>query len=63
MKNLTVAALLAVFAFPALAGSLAPVEVEPELIVVEKESASSVSPLLVVGLLVVIGAIISQQED
>jgi len=63
MKTLSSAVAAMCIAFPAVAGSLAPVEVEPQPIVVERESTSSVSPLVIIGLLVVIGAVVSQQND
>ena len=63
MKILNSAVLAALIACPAFAGSLAPIEVEPQPIVVERESTSSMSPLLIVGLLVVIGAVVSQQNN
>ncbi|MEO8529834.1 MAG: hypothetical protein ABI459_01310 [Deltaproteobacteria bacterium] len=63
MKTLLSATLAIMIAAPAVAGSLAPIPVEPELIVSEQPAASSVSPLLVIGLLVVIGAVVSQQND
>jgi hypothetical protein len=62
MKTLAAVALSAFVAFPSFAGGLAPVEVEPAPIVVE-ESGSSVSPLLILGLLVLIGVLVTRNND
>ena len=62
MKKLAVLAVSTFVAFPSFAGGLAPVEVEPAPIVVE-ESGSSVSPLLILGLLVLIGVLVSRNND
>jgi len=49
-------------AAPALAGGLAPTVV-PETEVIETKPASSVSPLLVIGLLILVGVLVSRNND
>ena len=63
MKTIATAVGASVLAFSAHAGTLAPVEVEPAPIVVESGPASSVSPLLILGLLVLIGVLVSRNQD
>jgi hypothetical protein len=57
---MTLIALLA--ASTAHAGGIAPVVVE-EVPVVEAKPASSVSPLLILGLLILIGVLVSRNND
>jgi hypothetical protein len=61
-KILMSAALSGLIAGQTLAGGLAPVVVE-EVVVEESKPASSVSPLLILGLLVLIGVLISRDDD
>ncbi|MEO8617240.1 MAG: hypothetical protein ABI600_19040 [Luteolibacter sp.] len=63
MKKISVLALLAVMSgTAAFAGGIAPVIVE-EVPVVEMKPASSVSPLLILGLLILIGVLVSRNND
>ncbi|MEO8529833.1 MAG: hypothetical protein ABI459_01305 [Deltaproteobacteria bacterium] len=52
----------AVTATSAFAGGIAPVVVE-EVPVVETKPASSISPLLILGLLILIGVLVSRNND
>jgi hypothetical protein len=61
-KILMSAALSGLVASQTVAGGLAPVVVEPAPVIVEKP-ASSVSPLLILGLLVLIGVLVSRNND
>lgn len=62
MKNIVAASLIAIMgAGSAIAGGLSPVVVEEEVVV--EKAASSVSPLLILGLLVLIGVLISRDND
>ena len=54
---------LALTTSSALAGGLAPVIVEDDVEVIEQDPASSVSPLLIIGLLILIGVLISRNND
>ena len=54
---------LALTTSSALAGGLAPVIVEDDVEVIEQDPASSVSPLLVIGLLILIGVLISRNNE
>ena len=63
MKKISALALAAMTAASsAFAGGIAPVVVE-EVPVVEDKPASSVSPLLILGLLVLIGVLVSRNND
>jgi hypothetical protein len=63
MKKISALALAAMTAASsAFAGGIAPVIVE-EVPVVEDKPASSVSPLLILGLLVLIGVLVSRNND
>jgi hypothetical protein len=63
MKNILAVLSIVAFAAPAVAGNLVPVEIEPAPIVVENKPASSVSPLLILGLIILIGIAVSQNDD
>jgi hypothetical protein len=62
MKKLSAVVLAAALtASTAVAGGLSPtIDVVP---VVKKEPASSVSPLLIIGLLVLVGVLVSRNND
>jgi hypothetical protein len=63
MKNVLLASAtaLSLIASGAYAGGLAPEIVEVE--VVETKPASSISPLLILGLIILIGIAVSQNDD
>ena len=63
MKTIVTALAASFFAVAAQAGTLTPVEVEPAPIVIENDAASSVSPLLIIGLLILIGVLVSRNND
>ena len=63
MRKLLISGLTAaMMAGQAVAGGLSPVVIE-EVVLEESKPASSVSPLLILGLLVLIGVLISRNDD
>jgi hypothetical protein len=63
MMNKSVLALTAIMAASAsYAGGLSPVVIE-DVPVIDQKPASSVSPLLILGLLVLIGVLVSRNDD
>jgi hypothetical protein len=62
MKSFLTALALSVSASAAFAGGIAPVVIE-EVPVVETKPASSISPLLILSLIILIGIAVSQNDD